>query len=355
MRVVLCSLSALALCLPAAFAQDRPTLQKVGNPKKVLPTKIGSVGPDNRVIEWRDYHPRQDCPHRLVFDCFEPDDAGWPTGFDTCGVEDGSNDESGGSRWYFGSTYCNMYASNDMAFDPTYGGEYVTRFEVAWHWTGDIWEQRAIFLEVYEDFDDTCQEGDPDHQGESLGAVLVHVGFLVPGGYWTDVDLCGLDWLRLPADGAGSYNIWLLTFDGYDPQWPDDYRLATCAQPLLWGTGEDEHPIPDDVGRGEMSHQGPIQWDDDDPPDGWHAAPNECHDYGIYDVCPDPLGAMACFYVCACNGDLDGDCDSDQADLGILLTDWGCTGGECPGDLDGDGDTDQADLGVLLPDWGCGT
>ncbi|HUU98898.1 MAG TPA: hypothetical protein VM487_24465 [Phycisphaerae bacterium] len=56
-----------------------------------------------------------------------------------------------------------------------------------------------------------------------------------------------------------------------------------------------------------------------------------------------------------CPGDLDGDDDTDQADLGILLADWGCTGGDCPGDLDDDGDTDHADLGVLLADWGCGT
>ena len=54
-----------------------------------------------------------------------------------------------------------------------------------------------------------------------------------------------------------------------------------------------------------------------------------------------------------CAGDLDGDGDTDQADLGILLADWGCTGGDCAGDLDGDGDTDQADLGILLADWGC--
>ena len=56
---------------------------------------------------------------------------------------------------------------------------------------------------------------------------------------------------------------------------------------------------------------------------------------------------------CECFGDLDGDNDTDQGDLGILLADWGCTGGDCPGDLDGDGDTDQSDLGVLLGDWEC--
>jgi glucose/arabinose dehydrogenase len=53
-------------------------------------------------------------------------------------------------------------------------------------------------------------------------------------------------------------------------------------------------------------------------------------------------------------GDLTGDGCVDQSDLGTLLGDWGCTGGDCAGDLDGDGDTDQADLGILLSNWGDG-
>ena len=53
-------------------------------------------------------------------------------------------------------------------------------------------------------------------------------------------------------------------------------------------------------------------------------------------------------------GDLNGDGCVDQADLGILLADWGCTGGDCLGDCDGDGDSDQADLGLLLAHWGEG-
>ena len=53
-------------------------------------------------------------------------------------------------------------------------------------------------------------------------------------------------------------------------------------------------------------------------------------------------------------GDLNGDGCVDQVDLGILLADWGCTGGDCPGDCDGDGDTDHSDLGVLLAHWGEG-
>jgi len=51
-----------------------------------------------------------------------------------------------------------------------------------------------------------------------------------------------------------------------------------------------------------------------------------------------------------CPGDLDGDNDVDQSDLGVLLGDWGCVAPpDCVGDVDGDGDTDQSDLGVLLP------
>jgi len=53
-------------------------------------------------------------------------------------------------------------------------------------------------------------------------------------------------------------------------------------------------------------------------------------------------------------GDLNGDGCVDQADLGILLADWGCAGGDCPGDCDGDGDTDHSDLGILLAHWGEG-
>ncbi|HEB60348.1 MAG TPA: hypothetical protein ENJ06_00830 [Phycisphaeraceae bacterium] len=50
-----------------------------------------------------------------------------------------------------------------------------------------------------------------------------------------------------------------------------------------------------------------------------------------------------------CAGDLDGDGDIDQSDLGILLSAYGMNDG---GDIDGDGDTDQADLGALLSVYG---
>jgi len=53
-------------------------------------------------------------------------------------------------------------------------------------------------------------------------------------------------------------------------------------------------------------------------------------------------------------GDINGNGCVDQVDLGILLADWGCSGGGCPGDCDDDGDTDQGDLGILLAHWGEG-
>jgi FG-GAP repeat len=50
-----------------------------------------------------------------------------------------------------------------------------------------------------------------------------------------------------------------------------------------------------------------------------------------------------------CPGDLNGDGQRDQADLGILLASYEVDAG---GDIDGDGDTDQADLGTLLASYG---
>ena len=60
-----------------------------------------------------------------------------------------------------------------------------------------------------------------------------------------------------------------------------------------------------------------------------------------------------------CVGDLDGDGDTDHADLSELLAAW-CTHEGDPNwnpnaDLDGDGHVGHGDLGILIADWGCGT
>ncbi|MBW7906308.1 MAG: hypothetical protein LC135_04495 [Phycisphaerae bacterium] len=55
-----------------------------------------------------------------------------------------------------------------------------------------------------------------------------------------------------------------------------------------------------------------------------------------------------------CPGDLTGDGNVDQSDLGVLLADFGCNSGpgNCPGDINGDGLTNQSDLGILLAAFG---
>lgn len=55
-----------------------------------------------------------------------------------------------------------------------------------------------------------------------------------------------------------------------------------------------------------------------------------------------------------CEGDVDGDNDTDQSDLGILLQNFGTNVPQGTlGDLDGDGFVGQADLGVLLGNYPC--
>jgi hypothetical protein len=68
---------------------------------------------------------------------------------------------------------------------------------------------------------------------------------------------------------------------------------------------------------------------------------------------PVPHGEVLRYDTAAPASDLNCDGCVDQADLGILLADWGCAS-DCAGDLDGDDDTDQADLGILLAHWGEG-
>jgi len=80
---------------------------------------------------------------------------------------------------------------------------------------------------------------------------------------------------------------------------------------------------------------------------------NDCNTNGVPDDCDIASGTSLdangngipdeC--ETSCLGDLDGDNDVDQADLGLLLASYLLDAG---GDLDGDGDTDQADLGILL-------
>jgi len=59
----------------------------------------------------------------------------------------------------------------------------------------------------------------------------------------------------------------------------------------------------------------------------------------------------------ACAADLDGDWDTDLADLALLLSAYGTAAGNpdhnWSADFDNDGDVDLTDLALLLADYGC--
>jgi hypothetical protein len=327
----------LGLVASVALASGQQ-LEQIGVKKAMVPQRIGQLQADGTVSEWMDYGTRQGCTFVEVWDAFDQDGTGYPCCGDTgCGMSGPTY------RWYFGPTYCQGYITNDMQFDP--GPDFCERLEVAWWWAADgIGENCVIIVEFFTDFDDTCTLGD-DGLGDWLGGVIMDFGYIEYGGYYyTDVDLCGLDWMPFDPDGDMGYNMWLATYDDADP---DTLFIATCAQFMLWGTNNPASPGPGD--------QGPIQWDDDFDINWAHEVPDECYDY-TYGICPDPLCAMSLFFDavdddCPCPGDVDGDCIVGHSDLGVLLSQWGTAGPE--GDLDGDGTVGHSDLGILLGDWGC--
>ncbi|HUU98892.1 MAG TPA: right-handed parallel beta-helix repeat-containing protein [Phycisphaerae bacterium] len=124
----------------------------------------------------------------------------------------------------------------------------------------------------------------------------------------------------------------------------EDYRLLPCSPCVDAGDNDavpaDEWDLDDD---GDTDEPIPFDVDGnprfvDDPymPDTGHGDP-PIVDMGAYEFQAD------------CPGDVDGDRDVDEFDLGILLAAWHVSDG---GDLNCDELTDHADLGILLTHWG---
>ena len=113
----------------------------------------------------------------------------------------------------------------------------------------------------------------------------------------------------------------------------------------LDGDGDTDEPIPFDLDGN------PRFVDDPDTDDTGNPDPDYA-DLPIVD-----MGAYE--FQVPCPGDIDGDGDTDHADLGALLGAWGSQPGDPnwnpDADLDGDGHIGHGDLGVFLPDWGCGS
>ena len=170
----------------------------------------------------------------------------------------------------------------------------------------------------------------------------------VEGGFVSYCDVQG------GRDGEGNIDADPLFLDPDGPDddpstWEDnDYRLSIGSPCIdagdndgvpadvldLDGDDDTEEPMPFDLG-------GDLRFiDDPDTDDTGHGEP-PIVDMGAYEY--------------QIPGDLNGDGGVDHADLNLLLSDWGCSGGDCPGDCDFDGDTDHSDLGILLHYWGTGS
>ncbi len=302
MRKFFCLSAGLAACTVAGLATaGGPQIQAAGNGTELTPTRYAGISQDGKLTTpWfytADRMTDGPCGEDTFFDSFDynsPD--GGPENGEIC-----DNTFQPSTRWFFGASWCNTWAVNDISALADGAGSEAGHGKFGWQWyvDGTNSEQCYLVTFTYEDFDDTCN-GPAASNG--YDGVILDFGVLAPGAgyYWANVNnLCdnGL-FYTMPADGEGAYDMQLWNF--YDGA---NFDFATCGQPMLWGQREGQ---PADGASGEY------QWDDDsdldangnctaDPngfcenlPDGVLQAPFECYTYA-FGLCPDPLGAMAAF------------------------------------------------------------
>jgi len=282
----------------------------------------------------------------LAFDSFEPDlSTDVPTdgryGVPACFPS------AIGNRWYFGTTYDNPDLVGDMTLAPGTAGMISYHYEQAWYFYPPAAENCNLIIWPTEDFDYSCYGPafTTSYNGINLG-----FGSLNPGGYyWHDFSNSTLG-LQLPLDGVGGY-YWVSAQSVTATQ----IILSTNSQPMLWGTKDALGTPPGTC----PSHQDTHQWDDDSPPDGTLVVA-ECYTYN-FGICPEPLGAMICFWVVGgCAVPCDANCDGyfDGADIDpffLLLQDpdlWsqtypGCDQ-VCAGDANFDNYVDGADIDAFF-------
>ncbi|MCC7387671.1 MAG: hypothetical protein IT431_02780 [Phycisphaerales bacterium] len=326
----------------AAVASGQRTLRPLEGGIAVEPLRIAPAvfGPDGARMagDWMAYEgagsirgdtPVLGCDHTLVFDCIEH------TG--TCQDE---------GYFSFGTGYCNMFWTNDMTVgrytDLAYGAP---RVDFAWLWTaGGSGTSEYCIIAVFVQDSVPCDSDSLDYPGWLLdfGTLASSVG---AGYFYSEVDIRPEAW-PLPSNGVGSYCMFYLQAITTSGAWV----LATCAQPMLWGTGEDRGD-PDAPGR-----QGPLQFDDDDPVDGDHDA-GECHSYADLGLCPTELGGAVGFWGSTCdpgcywlfpNGD--GNDQVDTRDFVCFLGRW--AGAMQSGGYDPEADCDQ-DASITTQDFLC--
>ncbi|MBK7405626.1 MAG: hypothetical protein IPJ41_13630 [Phycisphaerales bacterium] len=333
----LCLCAGLCAASVAVAGGDKPAPQLLGNSINVQPVKIAKARYENgqvvRVGDWMDYGGTTRAATVRVFDCFGDSNS------------DGFMDDAGGcslssSRWWFGTGYCNGFATNDMTLDPnTDLAAGLSRIDLAWYWTCGGFGTEQCVIGVWTQ--DSSPENGCELDSFDYSGWLLNYGTLScnPGGYYySNVDLGTGTW-PAPTGGAGSYVIGFLTSSGA--------ALATCAQPMLWGSPNNTGGDPNGPGA-----QGPAELDDDNPLDGSHTT-SECYTLA-FGVCPDPLGAMAQFW-----GETGGDpcaaydCDNngvvDTRDFSCFFNLW--VPKNIAADCDGNGVVDTRDFTCFLNGW----
>jgi hypothetical protein len=286
--------------------------------RKVRPLSYQAIGADRKPLG--PVYPYQEGgiaqSEVLAFDCFGPDATGTPTdglyGVD-CGL--------GSGRWYLGTNFHNPHYAFDIHLSPGTQGKLATRMEFAWfdfRPMGD--EHFYVVMWPVEDYDASC--AGPAFTS-TFGGIIFNFGMLYPDNYYyTNIAHIAIPF-QLPLDGVGGVEVvyaQAVTASSI-------VFISPCVQPMLWGTFD---PGCDPPGT-NTSFQVGTQWDDTNPLDGTFGypaigLPSECKDYH-YGVCPDPLGAMYCFYVSSgpdgvrCDANCDGVLDGfDIEPFFLLLT-----------------------------------
>lgn len=309
-RFITC-LAVLGFCAALAMA-DKPQPRKA-IPQKAVAKTVQRITPDLKpvgpVYNVADLGGGTAGNSFLAYDCFEPDAGGAPTD-GRYGIDCWPGDPTAW-RWWFGPSYQNMYAVGDMNLWPGTAGKESERIEYLWGFTPPQGSETCyVIIWTCETFDDSCIG--PPFDGVYDG-VQYGFGSLGSGLWYTDVDLTGSGLFhQMPTDGSGG----IIQIIAQEIQ-QTAIILASRAQPGLWGTKDNVIANPPGTNK---SWQGPIQWDDDAPPDGIHDL-TECYTYEGSAACPNPLGMSQCFYtdppgqvVVRCDANCDGIFDGADID-----------------------------------------
>ena len=328
--------AALACAAQSPAAADE-SLRPLDTPLQwVTPQRImavrweaGRIVPVSPWIEYGDFSPASPCQEgeSVVFDHY-------------------------GSRLFFrGPDYHNPYWANDIKTlaRARYNGAIASSIDLAWFWNPNRTDppsgaQRCIIiLFMTEQFDAECQNV---HEGSSLQGVLLDYWQLPAAAWRSLVCLRSIGGIPTPTTPSDDGNPGTELLGGWKVYYAQAFDLNTGAITLASGA----QPLLGYIeGIGSST---PTQWDDDNPTDGVHTAPNECYQYPTEGS--SVLGGVLRLWVecVSSGGDVDGNGCVDDADLLAVLFAFGSV--ESTEDVNCDGVVDDADLLAVLFNFGSG-